>query len=414
MAEKKSSRAGLRGADWNPAELPQDMVQQSLIARTQDGATVRGVLYCLGGEETAVLAAHPRESINTHYLVPAMLKAGVAVYLQAPRSIGNDIRLEHERALYDVAAGMSLLQERGYSKIVFLGNSGGAGLLTFYLQQANTPQNGRITHSPGGRPTKLETAVLPPADGLILVSPHLGQGMLLLNEIDPSVTDESDALSINPKLSPFMPQNGFKRPPQSSQYSTDFQEAYRAAQKERCARIDAIAKDQIARRMASRKKIKDGKANPMERVIGMHTPIFTVWRTDADLRNWDTSIDPSDRPYGSLWGPNPFASNWGSIGFGRVCTAESWLSTWSGLSSNAAMLKCAPAVTQPTLMIRYTADATVFPADAAAMLAAIGAENKESHVFPGDHHGHAVGDGEAGRGPAAETITHWLQQHFPT
>ncbi|MEM9773047.1 MAG: alpha/beta hydrolase [Chloroflexota bacterium] len=409
MAEKTGSRAGLRGADWNPAELPPEMQQQSLITRTQDGATVRGVLYSLGGEDTAVLAAHPRESINTHYLVPAMLKAGVAVYLQAPRSIGNDIRLEHERALYDVAAGMTLLQDHGYRKIVFLGNSGGASLLSFYMQQASLAPAERINKSPGGRPTKLEEASLPQADGLILVSPHLGQGMLLLNGLDPSVTDESDALSIDPKLSPFMPHNGFKRPPQSSSYSADFREAYRAAQRERCGRIDAIAKEQIERRMASRKKIKDGTADPLDRVVGMHTPIFTVWRTDADLRNWDTSIDPSDRPYGSLWGPNPFASNWGSIGFGRVCTAESWLSTWSGLSSNANILRTAPAVTQPTLMICYSGDATVFPADGAAIFDAIGTENKGSHTFPGDHHGHAIGDGEAGRGPAAETITHWLK-----
>lgn len=79
--------------------------------------------------------------------------------------------------------------------------------------------------------------------------------------------------------------------------------------------------------------------------------------TDADLRNWDLSFDPTDRLVGSLWGTDPFKTNMNGVGFGRVCTPESWLSIWSGLSARASVLRCAPAITQPTFAIRYTADA---------------------------------------------------------
>lgn len=413
MAEDKKTTAGLRGADWDPATLPAGMRQESIIAPTPDGASVRGILYSMGGETTVVIAQHPREAIATHYLVPELLQGGVAVYLQFPRMVGNDIRLEHEGALLDVAGGVRLLRERGYAQVLGLGNSGGAGLFAFYQQQANRAPEDRIARSPGGRPTGLAAAPLSPMDALILVSPHLGQGVLLLHALDPSVIDEADALSIDRALSPFVTDNGFRRPPASASYSAEFQTAYRAAQIERCARIDAIALAQIARRREARSKIKNGTANPMDMVIAAHTPIFSVWRTDADLRCWDLSLDPSDRAYGSLWGANPFVSNWGSVGFGRICTAESWLSTWSGLSSNASMEKCAPEVTQPLLMIRYSADQTVFPADADRMFGWFASADKEHHVFPGDHHGRAVGEaGEAGRNRAGETIRDWIASRF--
>ena len=135
----------------------------------------------------------------------------------------------------------------------------------------------------------------------------------------------------------------------------------------------------------------------------------------ADPAYLDPSIDPDDRPLGSLFAfPDPLDANYGRGGLARTMTARGWLSTWSGLSSNASMVKTAPAVSQPTLMIHYSGDATVFPADAALIIESIGAEQKESHVFPGDHHGHAIGHGPAGRGPAGETIAAWLRQHFPT
>ena len=51
---------------------------------------------------------HPREILATHYLVPELLAADCAVWVQGARSPGNDVRLEHELAVLDVAAGTEL------------------------------------------------------------------------------------------------------------------------------------------------------------------------------------------------------------------------------------------------------------------------------------------------------------------
>ena len=405
--------AGLRGSAWNPkrmASKPYAMVPFPLP--TEDGAGVMGFLFSRGGEKRAVLAMHPRELVMAHYLVPDVLDAGWAFWAQAPRSIGNDLRLEHEIALHDVAAGMRQLRKLGFEKTVLLGNSGGAGLLAFYQQQASIPADRRIARTPGGRPTKLAEATLPPADGLLLVSPHPGQGVLLMHALDPSVTDEADAFSSDAALDPFSPANGFRRPPESAQYTAEFVERYRAAQRTRCERLDARAKAAIAEKRAAGARLKE-KPSKADKLVSAHAPIFQVWRTDADLRCWDTSIDPSDRLVGTLWGADPAVSNLGSVGFARVVTPESWLSTWSGLSSNAALSRCVGDIEQPALVIEYTGDNCVFPADVRAIVDGLRSISKRHERVRGNHHGMPLAEGEPpGQIEAGQRIQAWLNETF--
>lgn len=121
---------------------------------------------------------------------------------------------------------------------------------------------------------------------------------------------------------------------------------------------------------------------------------MVVWRSDADLRCLDLSLDPSDRHPGSLWGKDPYASNYGAVGFARFCTPESWLSTWSGLSSNASLARTAQGIVQPTLIIEYTGDQACFPSDVRAIHDAIPAADKTHLRIRGDHHGRALAEGE--------------------
>ena len=150
-----------------------------------------------------------------------------------------------------------------------------------------------------------------------------------------------------------------------------------------------------------------------DRVRGAHSEVMTIWRTDAELRCWDISLDPSERVVGSLWGKDPFASNYGAMGFARFCTPEAWLSTWSGLSSRANVYETAKSIEQPCLQIEYTADNALFPADGDAIFKAIPSSTKEKLRFHGDHHGRALKDGETpGRKLAGRTIRHWTADHF--
>jgi hypothetical protein len=410
--KKVAVTAGLRGASWQADRMAVPFSSMPVPLTTQDGQGALGVLFSRGGERKVLFIMHPRELVVTHYLVPDALDAGWACWVQGARSIGNDLRLEHEFALYDVAAGMRHLRAAGFDTIVLLGNSGGAGLFAYYNQQSTQAAGRRVDKTPAGRATKFDTAEFPVADGIALVSPHPGQGILLMNALDPSVTDERDPFSTDPTLDPFNEANGFRMPPDSARYSADFIECYRAAQRQRVARIDAHARDLIERRQAARHRLKTSGANA-DRALAAHGAIFQVWRTDADLRSWDISLDPSDRFVGSLWGADPFVSNLGSVGFGRIVTPESWLSTWSGLSSNASLAKCAHAIEQPTLLIEYSGDNAVFPQDVDAIYEAIPASRKERHRVRGNHHGQALEAGEtSGQVLAGQHLRRWLQENF--
>ena len=377
---------------------------------TADGATVRGVLATVPGATTVVSLMHPRQDLTLHPLVPLLLQAGAAVWTQHTRSVNNDLTLVHEQALLDAAAGLVFLREHGFGSIVTLGHSGGGTLYAYYLEQAGLPPAGRIAATPGGRPAKLAEAEMPLADGAIFLAPHPGQGQLLLACIDPSVADEQDPMSVLPEFDPFSPANGFAEPPASSAYTTDFLARYRAAQRDRVTRIDAIARQHLARANEARAAFGHS-GNPVDRRRSLAPKIITVFRTDADPRTVDLSLDPSERPYGSLFGKRPDLINYGLTGFGRLTTPEAWLSTWSGLSSNADFVRCAPGVTVPTLFIELTGDQAAFPADSHRMIGALGAKDLATAAVRGLHFGGPIAKGEpTGNELAATEIINWLSK----
>ena len=407
-----ATTAGLRGASWTPARMEAPFEARPYPLVTSDGQAAQGVLYARGPARKVVFIMHPREFVMTHYLVPDVLDAGWACWVQGARSIGSDLRLEHEIALFDVAAGMKQLRSLGFETVVLLGNSGGAGLFALYNQQSLLAPEKRIRRTPAGRPTKLEAASLPVADGIAFVSPHPGQGILLMNALDPSLTDETEPFSCDAALDPFSADNGYRTPPESSSYAADFVGRYRAAQRARVARIDQLALALVERKQSARTRARDS-ADPRDKLLAGHGPIFTVWRTDADLRCWDVTLDPSDRLVGSLWGADPVASNLGNVGFARVVTPESWLSTWSGLSSNASLEKCTGSIEQPALLIEYTGDNCVFPGDAAAIYESIRSSRKDRYRVRGNHHGQPLEPGEvSGQVLAGEHLSAWLKETF--
>jgi len=387
---------------------PESTVTSGHELTTADGATVRGVLATVPGATTVVSLMHPRQDLTHHPLVPLLLRAGAAVWTQHTRSVNNDLTLVHEQALVDAAAGLAFLRERGFAAVITLGHSGGGPLYAFYLEQAGLAPADRIAVTPGGRPVKLAGTEMPLADGAIFLAPHPGPGRLLLACIDPSVADEQDPMSVVPELDPFSPANGFAEPPASSAYTAGFLARYRAAQRDRVARIDAAAREHLARTGEARAAFKNS-GNAADRRRSLTPKIITVFRTDADPRTVDLSLDASERPYGSLFGKRPDLINYGLTGFGRLTTPEAWLSTWSGLSSNADFLRCAPGVTVPTLFIELTGDQAAFPADSRQMIDALGAEDLTTATVRGLHFGGPIAEGEpAGNELAATEIAGWL------
>ncbi len=410
---KREPTAGFRNAGWTMGSLPDGSSVTVQPLRTADNAAVNGFLYTNGPSEVVACIMHPREFLASHYLVPELLSAGYSVFTQTTRAVGSDIRLEHEIALLDVAAGLNFLKDSGFKSIILIGNSGGASLYTFYNQQSRLGDVERLQKTPGGRPTGLATLNMPVADGIILVSPHPGQGVVLLNCIDPSVVDESDPLSINPELDFLDPSNGYRPAPDGANYARAFIEKFRQAQRQRVARLDEIAQNMIERRLSARARAKAGGSRA-DLILGAHTSAMTIWRTDADLRCWDISIDPSKRQIGSIWSNDPYATNFGVVGFARFCTPEAWLSTWSGLTSRANMFETARSIEQPLLLIGYSGDQVVFPSDVSAIFNVVPSTHKRRFDFDGDHHGQPLVEGEVpGRTKAGAAIRDWLAEFFP-
>jgi hypothetical protein len=398
--------------DWHPGSLP---AGTGIVPRTSvvaDGNAAKGTLYTPADlkprDTTVVVLMHPRVDFSRHYLIPALIEAGHAVFVQQARDAGNDLRLVHEQTLLDLAAGLEWLNGAGFRRTVGLGNSGGGGLLTYYVQQSLRAPQDRIARTPAGRPSGLGDTVLPELDALAYIAPHPGQGTLLGRCIDPSVTDEDDAFSVDSSLDPFGEQNGYRPAPESSAYTPEFVERYRAAQRERIARIDEKARAYVAEALSARKAIKSGGGAAEDRRRAGTARLITVWRTDADLRAMDQNLDKSDRGYGSVYGAKPETTNYGIVGFGRLTTPDAWLSTWSALSSNATIEKAGPEMVLPSLLVTYTADNCVFPSDFEGIVQAIGSSDKQVASIAADHYGNPVQGGT--RDGAVTLLDPWLRE----
>lgn len=394
-------------------DIPRETVVSVHELTTTDGATVSGVLRVVPGAQTVVCLMHPRQDFTHHVLVPELLSRGAAVWTQGTRSVNNDLTLVHEQAVLDMAAGQTFLRDRGFEHVLTLGHSGGGTLAAFYHEQATLPSQQRLARTPAGRPVDLAGATMPIPDGAIFMAPHLGQGALLQRLIDPSVTDEADPLSADPELDPYLPRNGFAEPPESSSYPPEFIDHYRMAQRDRIRRIDERARE-LAEDAATARSTFQAHGDVRDRRRSVAPRLITVYRTDADLRSVDLSLEANERPYGSLFGSRPDIINYGLLGFGRLSTPDAWLSTWSANTSNADFLRCAPSITVPTLLIELTGDQACFPADAQAMTTAIAAKDTTHERVRGKHFGGPIATAEpAGSTLAADVMGTWIATRFP-
>jgi hypothetical protein len=402
-----------QGAETLRSDARQKVVR--LVA--QDTGHARAILYTVARERTAVFLMHPRADVSSHYLVPSLLDAGYAVLTVQSRYFNNDEDCLHEALLADAAAGMHFLRAEGFEHVVLLGNSGGGSLFCFYQSTAQTAPPDRPTHTPGGTPYDLNGLDLPLADGLLLLAAHMGEGQFLMNAIDPSVTDESDPMSCDPGLDMYNPVNGFRRLPEESRYSQQWLASYRTAQRDRVARIDALAREQItANRLYADLASNDWFAElPVQQQIAIERRGATgrylmIARTDADPASLDLTIKPSQRGVGSLQGPRPDLQNYRPGYFAHCMTPEGWLSTWSGLSSRAALSGTVPGITIPTCLLGYSADNAVLPEDTERIYALSPASDKELHHIDGDH----FGVGSKGKAAASQAVLAWLRERYPT
>ncbi|MGD9945346.1 MAG: alpha/beta hydrolase family protein [Burkholderiaceae bacterium] len=309
------------------------MESQSGIA--QLWPRIYGAMVRAPGSRTAAIVMHPASNFMGHYLLEPLAAAGVTMLGLNSRYVNNDTQLIMERVIQDLGAGVKFLRGEGYDKILLIGNSGGAAMAAFYQAQAEKLS---VDRTPAGDRIDLVQSDFPPIDGIVLTAAHPGRSRLFSDWLDPSVTDERDAFAADPALDMFNPENG---PP----YDRQWLARYRAAQLERNRRIERWAREQLER----------VRALPH----GVNDMAFLIYRTAADPRHLDATIDPNDRPQGNIWG-DPRQINYGANNIGRYTTLTAYLSQWSPSTQadgpdNLARTKV------PVLAIEHTADASVVP-----------------------------------------------------
>ena len=199
--------------------------------------------------------------------------------------------------------------------------------------------------------------------------------------MDASVVDENDPTLTDESLNPFSPDNS---PP----YSAQFIQRYRAAQRARNQKITDWAKAELVRLNAA----------------GVPDILFPLYRTWADLRFMDPTIDPSDRPCPGCYRGDPAQAN-KFPGIGRANTLKTWLSMWSLEESNCQGGPQLAKIRAPSLVVQSTADMGVFISDARGIFDAIASTDKRLELVPGAHY---FEDSEQSRQGAVDLIADWI------
>ncbi len=398
MQELDTHLGGQRPFGLNYWPLAEDnpgveVQRESIRLVSPDGALVRGVLWTPPrgtAWKTAVILSHPRGDFSVHYACPLLAAAGYAVLGFGTRYMNNDTDCLHESCTIDVKTAHDEMKRRGAEAVVLLGNSGGGSLMAMAQAQLGI------------------------GDGWIGMAAHPGEGVFMLQVIDPSVADENDPFATIPELDMYNPDNGWRPWPDPCEFDPDWMLRYRAAQVARVARIDAIAKASIADAEAAGSRLRgidksDATAWREQRRRAVFTKYLTIYRTLADPAYLDLSIDPDDRPQGSLFAfPDPLDANYGRGGLARTMTARGWLSTWSGLSSHAKLADTIPQVTVPTILVHPTADTEIRIRQANEIVDNSGAADKTYVEMKGAPHyleGH--------RREALGIVADWLAKRFP-
>lgn len=418
--------AGMRsGANFLLADVPAGVDYLAQTISPQDsGAITRGIFWRPTGKRptVGVHIMHPRNDQSLNYNVLPLVKAGYAVLGRGGRWVNNDIATTHEHVLLDVAAGVRRLHELGCERVVLLGNSGGAALAAYYQSQARIAPPGRHTTTPAGDPIDLNRYDMPSADGIALVGGHPGEGFSLRRWLDPSMLDEADPFLVDPALDMYDPDNGYRIPPEPSRYAAAFLEGFYAGQQARALRLEAIARQRVARRREAAARAKElAGQNPR---LAQHferraqfPDHMRIMRTLAYPAFVDPAIEPEDERDICSYNNDtrPDLANFRTF-HSAYLTPEAYLSTWSGISSRASTAERLAETPEPTIVVHYKGDSVCHIRDARMMFEASAAKDKSFVLVPGaDHYGYRIlGPHQRGdRVPdGCDALVAWMETRF--
>lgn len=148
-----------------------------------------------------------------------------------------------DRKITEVAKLVRCLKDYpGIEKILLLGHSGGATLMSAYQSVA---ENGARVFQGEEKVAPLdEIGDIPAADGVMLLDSNLGNGVMTLLSLDPAVVDEDSGMVRDPKLDLYNPENGYCAG--NCTYSEAFLKKFWRAQAERMNRLIDYCQERVA------------------------------------------------------------------------------------------------------------------------------------------------------------------------
>ena len=341
-------------------DVPSGAQMESQSGLFKNNPKIYGALAGKPNGKVGAIIMHPTSNFMGHYLLEPLAQMGISCLALNSRFINNDSVLIMEQVLLDLGAGVKFMRQH-FETVILLGNSGGAALMSFYQAQAENPS---ITLTPAGDPIDIKGANLLPADGIVILAGHPGRSHLISNWLDASVTNESDSLSIDSALDIYNEKN--------KPFTEDFIDRIRKGQLERSKRITSRVQDRL-------KYLRDLKEP-------INDEAMIVYRTYADPRFIDLSIDQNDRkPGGNRGGGNPRSINYGVNSLCRYTSLTAWMSQWS-LLSNADGPDNLAKTSVPVLHLEYTADGSVFPSDIKRWSIAMGNREEFHQIKKGNHY----------------------------
>lgn len=348
--------------------MPTDWVVRMAApqATTYSMRKSQGVLHCPDTKHpprTALIAAHYSHDFMSHYLADPLVNRGYGFLGWNNRFVGSDAFFRPDFALLDLATGVRYLRER-FEQVVLLGNSGGGSLMSAYQSLAcGNDQVGPAMLEIYGD-TADGMSELEPCDAYIALNSHESRPKILTDWMDPSVSDEDDPFSSEPSLDLWGDVAG------TAPYDEEYVRIYRAAQRVRNFRITERVRERLA---------------IVERHGGADQ-LFTVFRSWADPRFLDLSLDPSDREVGCYLSDDVRTANNSAYGLSASSTLRTWLSMWSLEFDVLNVARHLPNVKVPSLVLQGTADKGVFPTNALALHEFLGASDKSLTWIKGGGH----------------------------
>lgn len=212
-----------------------------------------------------------------------------AAYFEEP-SVPLDEKLAQLSQVFHYAK-----KYNGVKKVLILGHSGGATLMSAYQSVA---ENGRQIFQGDEKIIKLDDGdPFEPADGVLFLDANFGNGAMSLLSLDPSVIDETDGIKRNPELDLTNPKNGFD--PRQCCYEEAFIKKYLKAQGERMNRLIKYAQDRVAIIESGKGRFADDEPMivpggtqiaPMNKLFPQMTRFFSHTEKEWELIHKDGSV----------------------------------------------------------------------------------------------------------------------------